>query len=94
MLNEQVSKNGPPNLKKILVGKKCDLEDKREVKKEKGKELSDELGFCNFFEVSAKTGENVEEAFMFLLEEIYYKLFKTIILNDKDDKHEKNTCAK
>jgi GTPase SAR1 family protein len=48
-----------PNTLFILVGNKCDLEYEREVSYEEGAALANELG-CDFFETSAKTGENVQ----------------------------------
>ena len=57
----------------ILVGNKSDLEDKREVTKEEGKELADKYGL-EFYETSAKTGENVEELFYNSAEEIAKKI--------------------
>ena len=30
-INEKINHNGPKNIKKILVGTKCDLEDERQV---------------------------------------------------------------
>eukprot|EP01102_Stenamoeba_stenopodia_P019966 TRINITY_DN7646_c0_g1_i1.p1 TRINITY_DN7646_c0_g1~~TRINITY_DN7646_c0_g1_i1.p1 ORF type:complete len:196 (+),score=53.44 TRINITY_DN7646_c0_g1_i1:254-841(+) len=53
----------------LLVGNKIDLADKREVTKEEGEKLAQELG-CNFLETSAKTKVNVEEAFMNLLQQV------------------------
>ena len=47
---------------KILVGNKCDLIDKRQVPKEKGKQLADSYGIP-FIETSAKSNENVEKLF-------------------------------
>ena len=38
---------------KILVGNKCDLNEARQVPKEKGKQLADSYGIC-FVETSAK----------------------------------------
>ena len=49
----------------ILIGNKVDLEDDRQVSKEKGEELAKRYGIP-FFETSAKTGENVEEMFQAL----------------------------
>ena len=93
--NERINENGPSNLKKVLVGTKCDLEDERKVNTEEGKKLAKELGINNFFEVSAKTGKNVEEAFNSLFREILMDYKKPIILNDKEKKDEKkNRCAK
>jgi GTPase SAR1 family protein len=46
----------------ILVGNKCDLEERREVSKQEGIELAKSWGI-NFIETSAKTGLNVDEVF-------------------------------
>ena len=45
---------------KILVGNKCDLIDKRQVPKERGKQLADSYGIP-FIETSAKSNENIEK---------------------------------
>ncbi|TFF99844.1 MAG: GTP-binding protein [Promethearchaeota archaeon] len=49
----------------IIVGNKSDLVDQIEVEEEDIKKLADELGF-NYILTSAKTGENVKDAFTFL----------------------------
>lgn len=51
-----------------LLGNMSDLESRREVELKAGKSLSDRLGLNGFFEVSAKTGENVSSAFNSLAE--------------------------
>lgn len=43
----------------VLVGNKCDLGRERQVSFEEGAALALELG-CDFYETSARTGENVE----------------------------------
>ncbi|XP_045173840.1 ras-related protein Rab-8-like [Mercenaria mercenaria] len=50
----------------IVVGNKCDLEHRREVSMLKGYELANEYS-AKFFEVSAKTNANVQEAYNTLL---------------------------
>ncbi|KIM46723.1 hypothetical protein M413DRAFT_261470 [Hebeloma cylindrosporum] len=50
------------NLTLILVGTKSDDNASREVTPEEGRALADELGCRGFFETSAKSGENVNEA--------------------------------
>eukprot|EP00921_Rhytidocystis_pertsovi_P001983 GHVQ01003377.1.p1 GENE.GHVQ01003377.1~~GHVQ01003377.1.p1 ORF type:complete len:237 (-),score=34.37 GHVQ01003377.1:1623-2333(-) len=51
------------NVHKILIGNKCDLENKREVSTQRGEALAAECGMP-FFEASAKDNTNVEAAFM------------------------------
>lgn len=54
---------------KILIGNKCDWEEKRAVSTEQGQKLADELGIP-FLEVSAKNNINVDKAFYSLASEI------------------------
>ena len=55
-INKSVNKEIPM----LLVGNKIDLE--RKVSREEGEELATRLK-CEYLETSAKTGDNVEEAF-------------------------------
>ena len=58
-----ISSNAPTNVKQILIGNKCDMEEnKRVIEKNRGKALSDELDMP-FLETSAKTNTNVDAAF-------------------------------
>ena len=50
------------NVKKLLVGNKCDLASKRAVPTEQAKEFADSLGI-QYLETSAKNSTNVEKAF-------------------------------
>lgn len=61
---------------KILIGNKCDWEEKRMVSTEQGQALADELGIP-FLEVSAKTNKNIEEAFFSLAADIKKKIVDT-----------------
>ena len=57
------------NFPMILLGNKLDKEDVRVIKEEEGKELADEYKI-KYFETSNKTGTNIQEAGMALVNEI------------------------
>ena len=84
----------------IIVGNKSDLEASREVSKDEGKQFADSHGY-HFFETSAKTAENVKEAFDDIFEQLY-KLFEDEITGKKEnrikiepnnDKKKKKACC-
>ena len=85
----------------ILVGNKSDLKDLREVDYEEGEDYAKEHDF-HFFETSAKTGENVKEAFDYIFELLYKKLEEEItgkkgyvkqVLVIKKNKEKKQKCC-
>jgi Ras-related protein Rab-8A len=55
---------------KVLVGNKCDLSDQRVVSEQQGTQLATQLG-CKYYETSAKTSINCEEAFMTVARECF-----------------------
>ncbi|KAF4306993.1 putative rab gtpase protein [Botryosphaeria dothidea] len=61
---------------KILIGNKCDWEEKRAVSTEQGQALADELGIP-FLEVSAKSNINVDKAFYSLAADIKKRIIDT-----------------
>ena len=65
----EMKKTADENIKIILIGNKCDLIDKREVKEDDGKIKAKDLN-VPFMETSALNCINVEKAFNFLIEEI------------------------
>ena len=65
----EVEKNASKSVYKILIGNKCDLEEKRKVTFEQGKEFADTNGM-KFFETSAKNAHNVEDSFVTMTKEI------------------------
>ena len=68
----------------VLVATMCDLEDRREVSKSEGEDLAKSWG-CPFFETSAETGENVDEAFHAAYQE-YLKAPKEVVPTAEDSK--------
>lgn len=60
-------------MNKILIGNKCDWEEKRVISTEQGQALADELGIP-FLEVSAKSNINIDKAFYSLAADIKKRL--------------------
>lgn len=71
-----VEQHATEGVKKILIGNKCDWEEKRVVSTERGQQLADELGIP-FLEVSAKSNLNVEKAFYSLASDIKKRISDT-----------------
>ena len=71
-----VEQHATEGVNKILIGNKCDWEEKRAVSVERGQQLADELGIP-FMEVSAKSNINVEKAFYSLAADIKKRIIDT-----------------
>ena len=91
----------------VVIGNKSDLEDQRQIPKEKGEEKAAKLEVA-FLETSAFSGENLDKAFELMINEIYKKCHeemlaendleiieggKDINLNKTDDNNAKKTCC-
>lgn len=72
----QIEVHANSNVEKILIGNKCDLTDKKVIDTEQGEALAKEYGM-SFFEASARTGLNVQEAFYHIAKTIKDKLAKS-----------------
>jgi Ras-related protein Rab-8A len=77
---QNVEQHASEGVNKILIGNKCDWEDKRVISEEQGQALADELGIP-FLEVSAKSNINIDKAFYSLAADIK----KRLIDNSKND---------
>ena len=66
---DQIKLNAQEQTKLILFGNKCDIEDGRQIKKEEGETYAKKNNI-KFFEVSAKDGTNVSEAFEYIFKDI------------------------
>ncbi|KAJ5066924.1 ras and ef-hand domain-containing protein [Anaeramoeba ignava] len=62
----EISSYAPKHTNIILIANKSDLTDERTVSYEEAKKIADEHN-CKYFEVSAKNGENLDEAFKTLV---------------------------
>lgn len=72
-----VEQHATEGVKKILIGNKCDWEEKRAVSTERGQALADELG-VPFLEVSAKNNINIDSAFYNLAAEIKKRMVDNV----------------
>ena len=66
---KEIDKNAKTDVKRLLVGNKSDLAQKKAVDYNTAKEFADGLNM-NFLETSSKNGSNVEAAFMAMAGEI------------------------
>ncbi|ORZ22616.1 ras family-domain-containing protein [Absidia repens] len=71
-----IEQHANEGVNKILIGNKCDMEEKRVVTKAQGEALASELGI-QFMETSAKANIGVEEAFFDLARDIKKRLIDT-----------------
>ncbi|CAH1983672.1 unnamed protein product [Acanthoscelides obtectus] len=73
-----IEENASADVEKMLLGNKCELEDKRQVSKERGEQLAIEYGI-KFIETSAKNSIRVEDAFFTLARDIKAKMEKKLV---------------
>lgn len=73
-----IEENASTDVEKMLLGNKCELNEKRQVTKERGEQLAIEYGI-KFLETSAKNSINVEEAFFTLARDIKSKMEKRLV---------------
>ena len=101
----EIEKSANKNVYKILIGNKCDLEEKRAVTYQEGKDFADSNGM-KFIETSAKTCQQVNEAFETLTQEIIKlnaskdkvlqepkKKEKVLLSSNATDSNKKKNCC-
>ena len=66
------------DVEKMILGNNCDMDDKRQVSKERGEQLAIEHGI-KFMEISAKANINIEEAFLTLARDIKAKMDRKMV---------------
>merc|ERR1712198_108327 len=67
-----IDEHANEDVEKMILGNKCDMEDKRMVSKERGESIAREHGI-RFLETSAKANVNIERSFLDLAEAILDK---------------------
>ena len=72
---DDIRENNKMNVAKLLVGNKADLENEREVTKQEAEKLAEMLQ-CKYYETSAKTGANINEA-LDEIAKVTYTIWKT-----------------
>ncbi|MBA0875400.1 hypothetical protein Goshw_010787, partial [Gossypium schwendimanii] len=75
---EEARQHANANMTVMLIGNKCDLSHRRAVSTEEGEQFAREHGLI-FMEASAKTAQNVEEAFLSTASKIYKKIQDGVI---------------
>ena len=75
-----------PDVKIMIVGNKCDLEDERKVSFDEGKEFKEKNNLNYFMEASAKTGFNAKNVLIEAAKILYrdYLVNKNLYDNDGD----------
>jgi len=72
-----IEEHAATDVEKMILGNKCDMNDKRQVSRERGEQLGIEYS-VRFMETSAKTSVNVEESFISLARDIKKKMDKKL----------------
>uniref|UniRef100_A0A803NZC4 Uncharacterized protein n=1 Tax=Cannabis sativa TaxID=3483 RepID=A0A803NZC4_CANSA len=79
---QEIDKYTNGNVKKLIVGNKCDLTDKKVVSYDTAKAFADEVGIP-FLETSAKDATNVEQSFLNMVAEITNGMVRKPETSDK-----------
>ena len=81
---EEIKENNCEEYILVLVGNKSDLTPTRKIEKEVIEQYCKNNGIENYFEVSAKSGENIHELFKSVVRQLFIK-FALPIINDNRD---------
>jgi Ras-related protein Rab-8A len=73
-----IEQHASEDVEKMILGNKCDMDEKRVISKEQGEKLAGEHG-VSFMETSAKANINVEEAFTKIARDIKHKMDQKVV---------------
>lgn len=88
-----IEEHANEDVEKMILGNKCDMDDRRVVSKERGEQIAREHGI-RFLETSAKTNVNIEQAFFYLAEDILKKQLTKANEDTSQNIHVNNTQEK
>ena len=97
MSDEQIKNNGKTSIPALILGNKCDLEEDKVVQEKDGRDIAKTYGM-DFFETSSKTGYNVQESFLHLVEKVYASFddentdTKGVAISSNKGKNKKGCC--
>jgi small GTP-binding protein len=81
---EEIKENNNEDSILVLVGNKSDLTPKRRIEREEIEQYCKNNGIEDYFETSAKSGENVHEVFKTVVNKLFIK-FALPIINDNQE---------
>ena len=84
-----IQEHANPNVEKMIIGNKCDMEERRVILKEHGEAVAN-ANDALFLETSAKTNTNVDEAF----EQIAERILNKTIIEEEDSEQIRNLSTK
>ena len=87
---EKIQNNKAEDSIIILIGNKSDLNNSRIISKELIEDYCKKNDIENYFETSAKTGENVHELFKNILKQLFIKFAMPITIDNNETKNIQN----
>ena len=85
---EEIQENNSDDSILVLIGNKSDLTQPRIIPKETIEDYCKKNGIENYFEASAKSGENVHEIFKTLVKKLFIKFAMPIVNDNNETKNE------
>jgi len=90
---QEIQENNTEDSILVLIGNKSDLTQPRIIPKELIEDYCKKNGIGNYFEASAKTGENVHEIFKNLVKQLFIKYAMPIISDNENRNEEKDIVS-